>query len=49
LLAAAERAVAEAGVSNITLNVFGGNEEALNLYASSGYVTVTSEMRKSLR
>jgi GNAT superfamily N-acetyltransferase len=49
LLAAAEQDVLKEGVSHIMLNVFGTNEIANQMYATSGYATVTRQMRKSLR
>lgn len=48
LLAAVERAAREAGANRLELNVFGGNERAIGLYASSGYDLVTQQMRKQL-
>nr|MDT0657206.1 GNAT family N-acetyltransferase [Micromonospora sp. DSM 115978] len=48
LLAAAEEAVRERGLSALELNVFGGNHTAIALYAGSGYAVVTQQMRKDL-
>ena len=48
LLAAAEDAVRARGISALELNVFGGNERAIRLYASSGYEVATQQMRKNL-
>lgn len=46
LLAAVEAAAREAGASALELNVFGTNDTAVNLYATSGYRTTTQQMRK---
>jgi ribosomal protein S18 acetylase RimI-like enzyme len=46
LLAALERAVAEAGVGAIELNVFGNNETAIGMYSSAGYGVTSQHMRK---
>jgi ribosomal protein S18 acetylase RimI-like enzyme len=48
LLAAAEDVVRSHGVGALELNVFGGNDRAIGLYASSGYHVVTQQMRKTL-
>ncbi|MEO8094618.1 MAG: GNAT family N-acetyltransferase [Pseudolysinimonas sp.] len=48
LLAAVERAVADAGVGSLALNVFGNNPTAIGLYDSAGYQTTSIQMRKSL-
>ncbi|MDG4831481.1 GNAT family N-acetyltransferase [Solwaraspora sp. WMMD1047] len=48
LLAAAEAAVRERGISALELNVFGDNQTAIALYAGSGYAVVTQQMRKDL-
>lgn len=49
LLAAAERAAAEAGAPTIGLNVFGHNTVAVTLYEKSGYSVATQQMSKPLR
>jgi ribosomal protein S18 acetylase RimI-like enzyme len=49
LLTAVERAVLDAGVSALELNVFGRNLPAVSLYRSSGYAVTTQQMRKDLR
>ncbi len=41
-------AVREAGAHSLELNVFGSNERAISLYASSGYTVVTQQMRRTL-
>lgn len=48
LLRAAEQAVLERGISDLMLNVFGGNDAAARLYESEGFVVVTQQMRKQL-
>lgn len=48
LLAAAERAAAQAGAGTIGLNVFGHNTVAVRLYETSGYSVATQQMRKEL-
>jgi len=48
LLAAVEAAVRATGAGALELNVFGTNDTAVNLYASSGYRTTTQQMRKPL-
>lgn len=48
LLAAAEDAVREHGLSELELNVFGDNPVAISLYSSSGYRVTTQQMRKAL-
>lgn len=48
LLAAAEDAVRAAGRSSLELNVFGRNDRAARLYETSGYETVSRQMRKAL-
>jgi ribosomal protein S18 acetylase RimI-like enzyme len=48
LLAALERAVAEAGVGSLELNVFGNNAPALKLYESAGFTVTSQQMRKVL-
>jgi ribosomal protein S18 acetylase RimI-like enzyme len=46
LLAAVERAVSDAGVGSLELNVFGNNAAALKLYGSAGYAVTSQQMRK---
>lgn len=48
LLAAGEQVLRERGLRAIGLNVHGGNETAISLYASSGYLVTTMQMRKDL-
>lgn len=48
LLAAAEDAVREHGLTALELNVFGDNPVAIALYTSSGYTVITQQMRKAL-
>jgi ribosomal protein S18 acetylase RimI-like enzyme len=48
LLRATEREAAAHGVTTMGLNVFGANTVARGLYESSGYETVTLQMRKRL-
>jgi GNAT superfamily N-acetyltransferase len=48
LLAAVERAVADAGVGSLELNVFGNNTAALTMYASAGFTVTSQQMRKKL-
>ena len=48
LLTAVEKAVLDAGVSALELNVFGRNLPAVALYESSGYAVSTQQMRKDL-
>lgn len=49
LMAAAEDAAREAGAARIGLNVFGGNEAAIALYAQRGYAVTAMQMAKQLR
>jgi ribosomal protein S18 acetylase RimI-like enzyme len=48
LLEAVEQEAARHGIERISLNVFGANYAARQLYSSSGYEVVTQPMRKSL-
>lgn len=48
LLEAVEQEAARQGIERISLNVFGANDAARQLYSSSGYDVVTQQMRKSL-
>ncbi len=48
LLAAIERAVADAGIGSLELNVFGNNAPALSLYESAGFTVTSQQMRKPL-
>jgi ribosomal protein S18 acetylase RimI-like enzyme len=48
LLAAIERAVADAGVGSLELNVFGNNAAAKKLYESAGFAVTSQQMRKML-
>jgi ribosomal protein S18 acetylase RimI-like enzyme len=48
LLEAIELEAVRQGIERISLNVFGANDVARQLYASSGYEVVTQQMRKSL-
>lgn len=48
LLAAVEDLATQHGARTLGLNVFGSNTTALALYGTSGYRTVTQQMRKDL-
>jgi GNAT superfamily N-acetyltransferase len=48
LMAAAEDAARDAGAARLGLNVFGGNEPAVALYARRGYAVTTMQMAKRL-
>lgn len=48
LLDAVEGAVADAGVYQLELNVYGRNLPAIGLYTTAGYSVTTQQMRKSL-
>jgi ribosomal protein S18 acetylase RimI-like enzyme len=48
LLAEAEEELRRHGAPAVGLNVFGRNEVALGLYASSGYQVTSQQMRKEL-
>jgi len=48
MLAALEEHLRAAGVSELSLNVFGGNDSARRLYASAGYREVAITMSKPL-
>lgn len=48
LLTAVERAVADAGVGSLELNVFGNNTAASTLYSSAGFTVTSQQMRKNL-
>ncbi|MEV7595881.1 GNAT family N-acetyltransferase [Kitasatospora sp. NPDC089797] len=49
ILAAAERLVAEEGMTDLALNVFGGNEAAIALYRRSGYGVSSMYLSKTVR